>query len=119
MSDVSDVYNATQIYTAASLQTAKAPVTMPAMAQQLAVLSSAPWQPCADVDVTPLTKLGELGSELVYDCVLKSKTGVQVKDDIKICYFLEDSTKKSPNYVNQELQIASSNDTIMKILGLL
>ena len=66
--------------------------------------------------ITPLKKLGELGSELVHNCVINSKTGVQVKDDIETCYFYEGSTKKSTSYVNQELQIASPND--MQILGL-
>ena len=46
------------------------------------------------IHITPLTKLGELGPELVYNCVLKSKTVVQVKDDIKTCYFHEGFTKK-------------------------
>ena len=46
-----------------------------------------------DAHVTPLTKLGELGSLLVFICVLKSKTEVQVKDDIKTCYFHECFTK--------------------------
>ena len=32
--------------------------------------------------ITPVTKLGKLGSELVYNCVLKSKTGVQVYGNI-------------------------------------
>ena len=67
-------------------------------------------------EITPLTKLGELGSELVHNCVLKSKTGVQVKDDIKTRCFHEGFTKKSPDHVNQEQQIASSNN-IMLILG--
>ena len=44
--------------------------------------------------VTPLTKLGELGSELVHNCVLMSKTGIQVCDHFKTCYSCEDSTKK-------------------------
>ena len=44
--------------------------------------------------ITPLTKLGELGSELVCYCILKSKTGVQVKDKIEICYFHKGSTKQ-------------------------
>ena len=44
--------------------------------------------------LTPLTKLGELGSELVYNCVLMSKTEVQVKDEIKTCYFHGGFTKK-------------------------
>ena len=61
---------------------------------------------------TPLKKLGEMGSELVHNCVINSKTGVQVKDDVKTCYFHEDCAKKS----NPELQIASSN-YIMQILG--
>ena len=43
--------------------------------------------------ITPLTKLGELGSELVHNCVLKSKTGVQVNDNFKTCYPHESSTK--------------------------
>ena len=46
-----------------------------------------------------------------------SKTGVQIKDTIKTCYFHEGSRKKVPSYVNQELQIASPND-IMQILSL-
>ena len=46
------------------------------------------------ISLTPLTKLGELGPELVQNCVLKSKTGVQAKNDIKICYFHKGSTKK-------------------------
>ena len=57
--------------------------------------------------LTPLTKLGELGSELVYNCIFKSKTGVQVRDNVKICYFHEGSAKKV-SYVNQELQTAST-----------
>ena len=69
------------------------------------------------VVLTPLTKLGELGSELVHNCFLKSKTGVQVKDNDKSRYFQVGSTKKVPTYVTQELQIASPND-IMQILGL-
>ena len=44
--------------------------------------------------LTPLTKLGELGSEQVYNCTLKSKAGVQVNDNVKSCYFNEGSTKK-------------------------
>ena len=40
--------------------------------------------------LTPLTKLGELGSELV----LMSKTEVQVKDEIKTCHFHDGLTKK-------------------------
>ena len=46
------------------------------------------------MNVTPLTKLGELGSELVYNCVLMSKTEVQVKDKIKTCHFHGGFTKK-------------------------
>ena len=46
--------------------------------------------------VTPLTKLGELGLELVYNCVLMSKTEVQVKDEIKTCHFHRGFTKKIP-----------------------
>ena len=42
--------------------------------------------------LTPLTKLGELGSELVYNYVFKSKTGTQVMDHIKTCYIHEGST---------------------------
>ena len=45
--------------------------------------------------ITPLKKLGELGSEPVHKCVLSSKTGVRVKDDIETCYFHEGFTKKS------------------------
>ena len=45
-------------------------------------------------NLTPLTKLGELGSWQVYNCVLKSKPRVQVKDNIKTCYFHEGSTKR-------------------------
>ena len=47
-----------------------------------------------DEILTPLTKLGELGSELVYNCVLMSKTEVQVKDEIKTCHFHGGFTKK-------------------------
>ena len=46
------------------------------------------------MSITPLTKLGELGSELVYNCVLMSKTEVQVKDKIKTCHFHDGFTKK-------------------------
>ena len=53
------------------------------------------------VILTPLTKLVELGSELVHNCFLKSKTGVQVNDDFKTCYSHEGSSKK--------LQILSTN----------
>ena len=58
--------------------------------------------PINRIILTPLTKLGELGSELFYNCASKSKTGVQVKGNVKTCYFHKGST----NYVNQELQIA-------------
>ena len=51
--------------------------------------------------VTPLTKLGELGSELVCNCISKSKTGVQVNDNIKTCYSHEGSTKKLQIFFNQ------------------
>ena len=44
--------------------------------------------------LTPLTKLGELGSKLVHYCFLKPKTGVQVKANINTCYFHEGSTKR-------------------------
>ena len=62
--------------------------------------------------VTPLTKFGELRSKLACYCILKSKTGVQVKDNIEIYFFY----KTSRNYVNQDLQIASSDD-VMQILS--
>ena len=44
--------------------------------------------------ITPLTKLGELESELIHNCALMSKTEVQVKDEIKTCQFHEGFTKK-------------------------
>ena len=44
--------------------------------------------------ITPLTKLGELGSDLVHNCVLKSKTEVQVNSNFKSCYSDKGSTKK-------------------------
>ena len=67
--------------------------------------------------ITPITKLGELGSELVFNCILMLKTGVHIKDTIKTCCFPEGSRKKNPSYVNQKLQIVSPND-IMQVLGL-
>ena len=52
--------------------------------------------------ITPLTESGELGSKLVYNCVLKSKTGVQLDSNFKTCYSYKDSTKKkTSNLVNQ------------------
>ena len=44
--------------------------------------------------VTSLIKLGKLGSELFYSCVLKSKTEDQVKNESKTCYFHKGFTKK-------------------------
>ena len=53
------------------------------------------------MNLTPLTKLGELGSELVHDCVLKAKTGVQVNGNFKTCHSHGSSIKKTSNLVNQ------------------
>ena len=45
--------------------------------------------------ITSLTKLGELGSELVHNCVLQSKTGIQVNSNFKKMLFHQGSTKKN------------------------
>ena len=66
--------------------------------------------------LTPLTKLGELGSGQAYDCVLRSKAGDFINDNIETWYFHKGSTKKSLNHVDQVPQIAVSND-IMQIKG--